>query len=150
MGRRLCWQGIAPDQHHGSSHDLKAKSVVGLDIETGSVAATEVRVNGTTEVSGGGVNPLAPGTFREGEVSDPEALGQAIKELFAQEKLSRDVRVGIANQRVAVRSMRLPAIDSRDELETAIRFQAQDHIPMPLDQSVLDWPGNRAHDRRER
>ncbi len=83
--------------------------------------------------------PLGPGVFREGEVADPEALGQAIKELFNREKLSRDVRVGIANQRVAVRSMRLPAIDNRDELETAIRFQAQDHIPMPLDQSVLDW-----------
>lgn len=117
----------------------KAKSVVGLDIETGSIAATQVRMNGTTEVSGGGVMPLAPGIFREGEVVDPQALGQAIKELFSQEKLAREVRVGIANQRVAVRSMRLPAIDNRDELETAIRFQAQDHIPMPLDQSVLDW-----------
>ena len=117
----------------------KVKSTVGLDIETGSIAATEVRVNGTAEVVGGGVLPLSPGIFREGEVADPEALGQSIKELFAREKLSRDVRVGIANQRVAVRSMRLPAIDSRDELETAIRFQAQDHIPMPLDQSVLDW-----------
>lgn len=117
----------------------KVKATVGLDIETGSVAATEVRVNGTTEVVGGGVVPLGPGIFREGEVADPEALGQAIKELFSREKLSRDVRLGIANQRVAVRSMRLPAIDNSSELETAIRFQAQDHIPMPLDQSVLDW-----------
>jgi len=117
----------------------KIKATVGLDIETGSIAATEVHVNGTSEVAGGGVMPLAPGIFREGEVADPAALGQAIKELFTREKLSRDVRVGIANQRVAVRSMRLPAIDNRDELETAIRFQAQDHIPMPLDQSVLDW-----------
>jgi len=117
----------------------KAKSIVGLDIETGSVAATEVRVNGTTEVVGGGVIPLSPGIFREGEVADTQALGEAIKELFSRQKLSRDVRVGIANQRVAVRSMRLPAIDNRDELETAIRFQAQDHIPMPLDQAVLDW-----------
>src|SRR5688500_5171583 len=117
----------------------KSKSLVGLDIETGSVAATEVRVNGSVEVVGGGVLPLGSGIFREGEVADPESLGQAIKELFAREKLSREVRVGIANQRVAVRSMRLPAIDNRDELETAIRFQAQDHIPMPLDQAVLDW-----------
>jgi type IV pilus assembly protein PilM len=117
----------------------KPKSLVGLDIETGSIAATEVRVNGSTEVVGGGVMPLGSGVFREGEVADPDALGQAIKELFAREKLPREVRVGIANQRVAVRSMRLPAIDDRDELETAIRFQAQDHIPMPLDQAVLDW-----------
>ncbi|MDQ3727973.1 MAG: type IV pilus assembly protein PilM [Actinomycetota bacterium] len=117
----------------------KTKSVVGLDIETGSVAATEVSVNGSTQVTGGGMIPLGPGIFREGEVTDAEALGQAVKELFAREKLGREVRVGIANQRVAVRSMRLPAIDNRDELETAVRFQAQDHIPMPLDQSVLDW-----------
>ena len=117
----------------------KTKSIVGLDIETGSVSATEVRVNGSVDVVGGGVTPLAPGIFREGEVADPDALGETIKELFAKYKLSRTVRLGIANQRVAVRSMRLPAIDNRDELETAIRFQAQDHIPMPLDQSVLDW-----------
>ncbi len=117
----------------------KTKNIVGLDIETGSIAATEIRVNGSVDVVGGGVVPLQSGIFREGEVADAEALGGAIKELFAQNKLGRDVRVGIANQRVAVRSMRLPAIDNRDELETAIRFQAQDHIPMPLDQSVLDW-----------
>lgn len=118
----------------------KHKSVVGLDIEAGSIAATEVRSNGKTEVTGQGVMALAPGIFREGEVVDADALGAAIKELFTQNKLSRNgVRLGIANQRVAVRSMRLPAIEDRDELETAIRFQAQDHIPMPLDQSVLDW-----------
>ena len=130
----------------------KSKSVVGLDIETGSVAATEVRVNGTTEVVGGGILPLGSGVFREGEVADPDALGQAIKELFAREKLSREVRVGIANQRVAVRSMRLPAIDNRDELETAIRFQAQDHIPMPLEHAVLDWQvvGHTTGDNGER
>ena len=117
----------------------KSKSIVGLDIEAGSIAATEVRSNGGIEVIGHGVLPLPAGIFREGEVADADALGDAIKELFSEHKLSRNVRLGIANQRVAVRSMKLPAIDDHDELETAIRFQAQDHIPMPLEQSVLDW-----------
>jgi type IV pilus assembly protein PilM len=117
----------------------KSQAVVGVDIEVGSVAATEVRVNGSVEVARYGIGSLEPGIFREGEVSDPEALGQALKELFAEHKLPRNVRLGIANQRVAVRTLRLPAIDDNDELETAIRFQAQDHIPMPLDQAVLDW-----------
>lgn len=117
----------------------KSKSIVGLDIEAGSVAATELRANGSVAVVGQGVAPLAPGVFREGEVVDPEALGVAIKDLFAEHKLSRSVRLGIANQRVAVRTLHLPPIDDRGELETAIRFQAQDHIPMPLDQAVLDW-----------
>ena len=82
---------------------------------------------------------MRAGVFSEGEVSDPEGLGDALKELFSQHKLSRTVRVGLASQRVAVRTLRLPLIEDHRELETAIRFQAQDHIPMPLDQAVLDW-----------
>ena len=38
-----------------------------------------------------------------------------------------------------VRTLRLPLIEKKDELETAIRFQAGEQIPMPLDQAVLDW-----------
>ena len=117
----------------------KTKTVVGLEIEADSIAATEVRANGRIEVAGYGIEPLATGVFREGEVGDTEALTASLKELFSREKLSRTVRLGIANQRVAVRSIRMPAIDSADELENAIRFQAADHIPMPIEQAVIDW-----------
>jgi type IV pilus assembly protein PilM len=117
----------------------KTKSIVGLDVEAGSIAATEVAVNGATKVTRHGIVPLQPGIFREGEATDAEALGDALKDLFGKHKLSRNVRLGVANQRVAVRTLRLPAIEKDAELETAIRFQAQDHIPMPLEQAVLDW-----------
>jgi type IV pilus assembly protein PilM len=115
------------------------KSVVGLDVEAGSIAATEVRINGSVEVAKTAVVALEPGIFREGEVSDAEGLTQALKTLFGQNKLGKTVRLGIANQRVAVRALRLPFIEDRDELETAIRFQAQDHIPMPLEHAVMDY-----------
>ena len=115
------------------------KSIVGIDVEAGSVAATEVKVNGRVEVVGQGVMPLEPGVFHEGEVADEEALGNALKELFSTYKLSRNVRFGVANQRIAVRTLTMPAIEGAEELATAIRFQAQDHVPMPLDQAVLDW-----------
>ena len=117
----------------------KNKAVVGLDVEAGSVAATEVASNGDSAVAKFGMAPLGAGVFSEGEVSDPEALGDALKELFSKHKLSKAVRVGLASQRVAVRTLRLPLIEDHGELETAIRFQAQDHIPMPLEQAVLDW-----------
>ena len=123
----------------------KQKTIVGLDIEAGSVAATEIRFNGQADLAGYGTLPLAPGIFREGEVSDPAGLADALKELFAEHKLSKNVRLGIANQRVAVRTIHLPALDDPAELEAAIRFQAQEHIPMPLDQAVLDWHVLGAH-----
>ncbi len=117
----------------------KQSTVVGLDVEAGSVAAAEVIANGNVRVGRTGVAPLAPGVTRDGEVTDPEALGATLKELFSQAKLPRTVRVGVANQRVVVRTLRLPQIDDPKEVETAVRFQAPDHIPMPLEQSVLDW-----------
>ncbi|MGH2926465.1 MAG: type IV pilus biogenesis protein PilM, partial [Solirubrobacterales bacterium] len=117
----------------------KPKAVVGLDVEAGSVAAAEISVNGHASVGKFGILPLEAGVFREGEVTDPEALGEALKQLFSKGKLSKNVRIGLASQRVAVRTLRLPEIGDDSELETAIRFQAQEHIPMPLENAVLDW-----------
>jgi type IV pilus assembly protein PilM len=116
-----------------------SKAVVGLDIEAGSVAAAEVASNGDAAVGKFATVPLGGGVFRDGEVSDPEALAEALKELFSRGKLSKNVRAGVASQRVAVRTLRLPQIEDHKELETAIRFQAQEHVPMPVEQAVLDW-----------
>ena len=112
--------------------------VVGLDIEAGSIAATEVTVNGSVQVAASAIGPLDPGAFHEGEVLDPERLAAALKALFAENKLSKRVRLGIGNQRLVVRTLRLPAIEDPKEMEAAIRFQAQEQVPMPLDQAVLE------------
>ena len=117
----------------------KSKGVVGLDLEAGSIAATEVRTNGDSRIVAAGVHQIPSGVVREGEVTDPDGLVSALKEMFAEQKLSKDVRLGIANQRVVVRTVRFPAIEKKEELETAVRFQAQDHIPMPLEQAMLEW-----------
>jgi type IV pilus assembly protein PilM len=116
----------------------KTQSIVGLDIETGSIAATEVRANGSRAVGRTAIVPLETGVFNEGEVLDGEALSSALRDLFSRNKLGKDVRLGIANQRVVVRTMQLPLIEDEKEIDTAVRFRAQDQIPMPLDQAVLD------------
>ena len=113
------------------------KGVVGLEIEAGSIAATELRGHG--EVAGTAIAPISPAAFQDGEVVDPDTVAEALRTLFSEHKLSKKVRLGIANQRVVVRTLRLPAIDDPKELEAAVRFQAQEQIPMPLDQAVLDY-----------
>jgi type IV pilus assembly protein PilM len=114
-------------------------SVVGLDIETGSVAASEVSTNGSSRIGRYAIAPLEAGIAREGEVAEPEALGEVLKDLFARHRLPRNVRVGIASQRVVVRTIRMPRIEKAEEIDAAIRFQAADSIPMPLEHAVLDW-----------
>lgn len=116
----------------------KTGSVVGLDIEAGSIAATEVAVNGSAQVTASAIGPLDPGAFHEGEVLDSGRLSSALKSLFAEHKLSKQVRLGIGNQRMVVRTLRLPAIEDPKEMEAAVRFQAQEQMPMPLDQAVLE------------
>jgi type IV pilus assembly protein PilM len=113
----------------------KADQVVGLEIEAAGIAAAEVgagnRVNGA-------LHPLPPDAFHEGEIVDADAVAASLKALWAQHKLSKRVRVGIGNQRVVVRTLRLPAIENPDEMEAAVRFQAQEQMPMPLDHAVLE------------
>jgi type IV pilus assembly protein PilM len=117
----------------------KAGGAVGLEIEAGSIAAAEVRgSNGSAVVTASAVEPLAPGVFHEGEVLDPDRLAEALKGLFASHKLSKRVRLGVGNQNVVVRTVRLPAIEDPREMDAAVRFQAQEQIPMPLDQAVLE------------
>jgi type IV pilus assembly protein PilM len=116
----------------------KTGSLVGLDIEAGSIAATEVVANGSARIAGSAIVPLDSGAFHEGEVLDPDRLAAALKSLFAEHKLAKRVRLGIGNQRVVVRTVRLPAIEDPKEMEAAVRFQAQEQVPMPLDQAVLE------------
>lgn len=114
------------------------RTVVGLDIEPGFVAAVQVRTgDGVTVERAAGLS-LGPGIVRDGEVADPDALAEALKELFRQSKLGKRVRIGVANQRIVVRTIDLPPLQDAKEIAAAVRFHAQDHIPMPLEQAVLE------------
>lgn len=117
----------------------KTSSVVGLDIGTASAAAVELRVNGNVSVERTAIAPLPGGATQDGEVADSDALSAALKDLFATAKLGRDVRLGVANQRVLVRTMRMPRVEKQGEIENAIRFMAQEQVQMPLDDAVIDW-----------
>jgi type IV pilus assembly protein PilM len=114
-----------------------AKTVVGLDIEPGYVAAVEARP-GKAGIERAAMTQLAPGVVRDGEVVDVDALAQTLRTMFAENKLGKRVRVGVANQRIVMRTIDLPPLKDAKEINSAVRFQAQEHIPMPLDQAVLE------------
>jgi type IV pilus assembly protein PilM len=113
--------------------------VVGLDIQPGHVAAVEARVNGSIVVQHAAGAPLPADTVREGEVLDEGVLSETLRDLFKDGRLNRRVRLGVANQRTVLRTLELPPITDRKELDAAVRFQAQDQVPMPLSNAVLDF-----------
>jgi len=114
-------------------------SVVGLDIQPGYVAAVQAHVNGGIVVERAAGAALPPDVMREGEVLDEQELGDALRELFHDGRLGKRVRVGLANQRSVLRMLELPPVTDRKELDAAVRFQAEDQVPMPLAGAVLDY-----------
>src|SRR6185436_19518863 len=82
---------------------------------------------------------LARETMREGEVADDAAVTDAVARLRAEVGLKKvPVRLGLASPRVVVRQVEMPEM-SREELSSALQFQAAELIPIPLDDAVLDF-----------
>ncbi len=118
----------------------RAKNIVGVDIDPSGVTVARVSVNGRINVEEAAFTPLEPGIVRDGEVLDAEGLAQALRKLFRDHKgFGKRVRVGLANQKIVVRSIELPYLSDAKELDAAVRFHAQDQLPMPIDQAVIDY-----------
>lgn len=138
-GGSVQWRPQAGGARRGGSRGSGSRAAVGLDVQPGYVAAVQARANGSLAVARAAGRALPPETVREGEILDETLLTQALRELFDDSKLPRRVRLGVANQRTVLRVIELPPIDDRKALEAAVRFQAQDHMPMPLANAVLDF-----------
>jgi type IV pilus assembly protein PilM len=116
------------------------RSVVGLELDPSAVHAVAVNADGALAIRDAAVVALQPGIVRDGEVTDGEGLTEALRALWRENShLDRRVRIGLANQKIVVRVIELPPIADRRELEAAVRFRAQDEVPMPLDTAVLDF-----------
>ena len=82
---------------------------------------------------------LPPGLIQEGEVKEVEGLAFALKDFWKTHKIKgRRVTIGLANQKVVVRTLEFPMLDEK-ELRSAIEFQAQDYIPIPIEEAVFDF-----------
>jgi type IV pilus assembly protein PilM len=114
-------------------------TTIGLELDPGHVAAAEVGVNGSITLKRGAVAQLRPGVLRDGEVVDAAELAQTLKGLFDEHELPRHVRIGIAHQRIVVRTLDLPQFEDEKSLAAAVKVEAPDHIPMPIGEAIVDW-----------
>jgi type IV pilus assembly protein PilM len=109
---------------------------VGLDIDGDAIAAVEVRDGRVANAVSTG---LPEGILRDGEVADVDGLAEVLKEFFKRESLPREVRLGVANAQIQVRHLELPPIADEKERDAAVRFQAEEAIAMPIDETVIDY-----------
>src|SRR3954471_3380849 len=116
-----------------------ARRLIGLDIGTNAVTVAEVRPGQPPRLDMFGQVALGRETMREGEVANDDAVTEAVGRLREEVGLKKAaVRLGLASPRVVVRQIEMPLM-SRDELASALQFQAAELIPIPLDDAVLDF-----------
>ena len=117
-----------------------SQAAIGLDIGTDHVRVAQVKQSGSGFVlTGYGRVDVPMGAVAEGEIVDVQAVSAAIKELWRRSNVrGKDVSTGVSNQRVIVRLIDLPFME-RTELQSAIQYQAQDYIPMAVDDSIIDF-----------
>jgi type IV pilus assembly protein PilM len=114
--------------------------IIGLKIGASQLAAARVSNNGSAELLQVAREPLAAGIVVGGELRDPDALAEALKDFFAKHGLpKKGVRLGIANNRIGVRTFEIAGIEDQKQLANAIRFRAQETLPIPIDEAVLDY-----------
>lgn len=113
---------------------------VGLDIGTHAVHVAHVTTSrGSRTLTNFGGVALPPGAVVEGEIVDVDTVAAAVKQLWSDAGIrEKKVNIGVANQRVVVRQIDVPYMEEA-ELRSALRFQVQEYIPIPVEDTELDF-----------
>jgi type IV pilus assembly protein PilM len=124
----------------GRLRGIGRSGTIGVDIDRGSIKAVQLQGSGAGYVlQHVGYHRLPPGVIVDGEVADQNLLASEIREFWDSHSFKgRSIVFGVSNQKVVVRLLGFPHMRPED-LQGAISFEAQDHIPMPLDEAVLDY-----------
>jgi type IV pilus assembly protein PilM len=114
--------------------------LIGLDIGSSAVRAVELeRCRAGVALKAFGQVGLPRGAVVDGEVVDTDAVSQAIRRLWHDAGISaRQVVVGVGGQRVILREAEVPGMPAAD-FRSALRFQAGDLIPLPVEDTELDF-----------
>ncbi len=117
-----------------------AATVIGLDIGTTRARAVELQVGrGTPTIVNYAEAALPLGAVQDGEVTEPEGLVAALRSMWAGAKFgSREVVIGVGNQRVLVRNLELPWMPM-PQLRSSLPFQVQDSLPVAVEDALLDF-----------
>ena len=113
---------------------------VGLDIGSSAVRAVQLapQRGGRPRLGPHGEVALPPGAVVDGDVAEPAVVAEALRRLWDGARLrDKKVAVGLASPRVTVRQLDLPELADAD-LGDAVRLQAQDQLPIPVEQALLD------------
>jgi type IV pilus assembly protein PilM len=124
----------------------KDKPLFGLDIGTSSIKVMQLGPSKKNQKSrtilGYGSIQYDKSAVVDGEIVEPELVAKAIKELFETSLIgditTRRVAMSLPVARTYNRVLSLPVLKS-SELGEAVRLEAEQYIPVPIDDLYIDY-----------
>lgn len=114
--------------------------VVGLKIGSSRLAAARVVPGDDPELLQAASREMPPGIMRDGEVEDVAALSETLRDFFRDARLpSSRVRLGIGSNRIGVRRLEVDGVTDPENLGDAVAFRAQQALPIPVNEAILDY-----------
>ncbi|MDH5446818.1 MAG: pilus assembly protein PilM [Gammaproteobacteria bacterium] len=119
----------------------KSPPLVGLDISSTAIKLLELGKSGDRyRVESYTVEPLPPNSVIEKNISDVEAVGEAIKRAVKRSGTRcKHAVAAVAGSAVITKVIAMPADLTEDELEQQIMLEADQYIPYPLEEVNLDF-----------
>jgi type IV pilus assembly protein PilM len=114
--------------------------MVGLDIGSSSIKAIELRrTRGEIQVVNVGVEPLASDIVVDSMIVDSGSVASSIAKIFTDHGIkSKQVATSVSGHSVIVKKISMATMP-QEELEGAIRNEAQQHIPFEMSDVNLDY-----------
>jgi type IV pilus assembly protein PilM len=117
-----------------------ARTQVGIDLGSTEIRVAEVEQGrGGPRVVRAGTAPLEPGVVEDGLVVQEAPVVRALRGLWRTHKIgSKDVVLGMGNERVYVRDLEMP-MAPLPQLREALQFRVQDMLPVSVSDCLLDF-----------
>lgn len=110
----------------------KVRTTAGLDIGSHDIKMVEI--------SSGNGKPLVTSFSLKGiDYSAKEDLSGVLKAMAASSNITaKEINISVSGQSVIIRFLSMPRM-SREEMSSAIRFEAEKHIPFNINECVVDF-----------
>ncbi len=115
--------------------------MLGLDISSTAVKLVELSRHGNRyRIESYAVEPLPPNSVVEKNISDVEAVGEAVRRAIKRAGTrGKFAAVAVAGSNVITKTISMPGNLSDDELQSQIELEADQYVPYPLEEVSLDF-----------
>lgn len=119
------------------------KPIFGLDIGFSTLKVLQTESSGKKlRVTGYGSHSFDSNAVQDGVIVDVESIAKSAKELFESHIIgdisTRRVALSIPAARTFTRTMTLPIMKPKEQAE-AVRLEAEQYIPIPVDNLYIDY-----------